>query len=176
MREEAHVTYTASHLFPGVYTTTTTLAVTSGTKRPVTERVTVGSILTMKPPFFHHARKALSLAVRACVDKLADKEPVRSNLFADGQQPCPVPDAEFSLVLLRTHTLGREVPQHWFCDVSVMFPAAAHAYSIVTMSLHRFMTDNFIAIDLQHCARYSFSRFDIVNRCHPFLGCQCSCP
>lgn len=130
------------------------------------------SVLTMETPFLHYTCETLSLAVGACIDELADKEPVGSDLFADGQQARMVPDAKFPLMSLGTHALGGEVAQHGLGDASVVFPSTADAYSIVSMLLLCFMTDNLVAIELEDGAGYSFPRLDIVDRGHALFGGQ----
>jgi len=105
------VTHATRHLLARVHTRTTALAGTRGTDGPVILGVTVTGLLTGEAVALHTTGEAHAAAVAAGVDVLADFEPVRHELDADGQQPFLAADLELGEMSLGSNALGLVVAE-----------------------------------------------------------------
>lgn len=128
---------------------TAALAGTRGTDGPVVLGVAVARLLAGEAVPLHAAGEAHAAAVAAGVDELADPEPVRGQLDADGQQALLAADLELDEVPLRRHALGLVVPEHGGRRVVGRLVAAADLHGPVPVLGARLGGHDLALVDLE---------------------------
>ena len=126
-------------------------------------------VLSVHSPSLHDALKSLSLAVAPRVDELSLQKPVGGDLFADGQQPLVVCDAEFLQMPFRRHPLNRVVAQHRFRNILLVPVSVADTDGVVAMFLSGLVADDLYPIELQDRTRYPYTAIGVKDGRHALL-------
>jgi hypothetical protein len=133
---------------------------------------TVTTVLTTEAVSLHNTSKALTLGVRASINKLAFLEPAGLNARTNGEETGLILDTELENVTLGREAIHGEVTEERLGNIIGVLPASTNLDSVVSVSLTGLVGEYFDTVELQDGAGDALASFGVEDGGHALLDCD----